>query len=161
MTTTVCPSESLKESEICPSTNCPFHIFNDEVYIPSLRSKGNWEKHLTPKVIELNGCLKYLDHPMSLSEVGNIYGLTREGVRWIEEHALKKVMFQLLNDPEAQLFINSHFPLRRSRKVWADGEGRYEKSQESVYSKHLSHKPYQRRLTQHGTVKTEIRVRID
>ncbi len=81
---------------VCESTDCKHNLWSEEVTKARTRdANGNrsiqWAKQITPKAIECHGCACMIDSRWTLEEIGDLWHLSRERVRQIEEVARKKL----------------------------------------------------------------------
>ncbi len=84
-------------SEDCPFNDCYHHLFHP---IPS-GSIGN----KTAFYFSLYGCTCLISHPMTLEQIGTMWGLSRERIRQIEEKAIKNLREKIQNDPNLMAYL--------------------------------------------------------
>lgn len=81
--------ECLSEERPCPFVSCKFHLYLDALATGTL--KLNWPEH-EPDQIPQTCVLDVADRGGStLEEVAEVFNMTRERVRQIEEDALRKI----------------------------------------------------------------------
>ncbi len=80
---------------VCERTDCQHNLCSEEITRARSREEnGNlcqqWSKKITPKAQEYHGCACLIDSQWTLEEIGDLWHLSKERVRQIEEVALKK-----------------------------------------------------------------------
>jgi len=76
--------ENVVDDTSCIKTECPHHVYR----AISVRRQKNMRK---ADCSSINGCMFMVNHPLTLDEVGQILGISRERVRQIEEKVLNKL----------------------------------------------------------------------
>jgi hypothetical protein len=86
-----CPMLSiLKEGESCEITFCHHNMFWDGL-------KLNKRAQPTEASLEFSNCMALLDREMTLEEIGEMWGISRERIRQIERDATMKLLALGLN----------------------------------------------------------------
>jgi hypothetical protein len=81
---------TLGEGEGCLNTSCHHNMFWDKLKLP----KG---AHPTDASLESKNCMSLLSRDLTLEEIGEAWGVTRERIRQIERDAMIKLLKEGLN----------------------------------------------------------------
>ena len=110
-----------KESTfVCQDVNCPHNLWYSGVTKANLPNHKQFAINITPKAEQIHGCMlrEYLgDQRWSLEEIGQIWGLSRERIRQIEERALEKIRLQPNHDLELHHQEGIHTTEWRTRTI--------------------------------------------
>ncbi len=58
--------------------------------------------------LRLHGCACLIQHPMTLSEIGQMQGLSRERVRQIQEKAVKHLREKVIENAELMTYVENY-----------------------------------------------------
>lgn len=107
-------AECINGPRPCPYVSCRFNLYLD------VTAKGSITLNYPDKEVwEVDDSLCALDHAsqgrMTLEEVGQRFGMTRERIRQIEELGLRHMKRNLRDMPDAQELLESMFELEHNR----------------------------------------------
>jgi hypothetical protein len=120
-----------QNSKPCRDFKCEHNFFwnKSNIFSPSKE---------TEDTIKVNNCMCLLNEEMTLDQIGEIFGLTRERVRQIEENAIRKVCAAILShkkDNFSEHFSGRELMLILKKKVELDKKKKKKKENNKKYIK--------------------------